>query len=66
MRRHWVGDNGRGVGAYAAGSLEVVMLEARDAYSGPTAQNGGHITPLRHHDYLDLKKKPGGGREEDY
>lgn len=43
----------------ADGSLEVVMLEARDTCSGPTARNGGHIIPLRHHDYLDLKKKPG-------
>ncbi len=43
----------------ADGSLEVVMLEARDACSGTTVRNGGHITPLRHHDYLDLQKKPG-------
>ncbi|KAK0207927.1 hypothetical protein DFS33DRAFT_1458941 [Desarmillaria ectypa] len=41
------------------GSLEVVMLEARDACSGATARNGGHITPPLYHDYLDLKKKYG-------
>ncbi|KAK0245304.1 FAD dependent oxidoreductase-domain-containing protein [Armillaria nabsnona] len=41
------------------GSLEVVMLEARDACSGATARNGGHITPPLYHDYLDLKKKHG-------
>ncbi|PBK79865.1 hypothetical protein ARMGADRAFT_101812 [Armillaria gallica] len=35
------------------------MLEARDACSVAIARNGGHITPLRHHDHLDLKKKPG-------
>ncbi|KAG7450844.1 FAD dependent oxidoreductase [Guyanagaster necrorhizus] len=40
-------------------SLEVVMLEARDACSGATARNGGHITPPLYHDYLDLKKKHG-------
>ncbi|KAK0440839.1 FAD dependent oxidoreductase [Armillaria borealis] len=41
------------------GSLEVVMLEARDACSGATARNGGHITPPLYHDYLELKKKHG-------
>ncbi len=43
----------------ADGSLEVVMLEARDACSGATARNGGHITPPLYHDYFDLKKKHG-------
>ncbi|KAK0440433.1 FAD dependent oxidoreductase [Desarmillaria tabescens] len=43
----------------ADGSLEVVMLEARDACSGATARNGGHITPPLYHDYLDLKSKYG-------
>ncbi|SJL03066.1 uncharacterized protein ARMOST_06411 [Armillaria ostoyae] len=38
-------------------SLEVVMLEVRDACSGATARNEGHITPLPYHDCLDLKKK---------
>ncbi|PBK58190.1 hypothetical protein ARMSODRAFT_984034 [Armillaria solidipes] len=38
-------------------SLEVVMLEVRDACSGATARNEGHITPLLYHDCLDLKKK---------
>ncbi|PBK60005.1 hypothetical protein ARMSODRAFT_966397 [Armillaria solidipes] len=38
------------------GSLEVVMLEAKDACSGATVRNGGHITPPLYHDYLDLKK----------
>ncbi|KAK0506551.1 FAD dependent oxidoreductase [Armillaria luteobubalina] len=41
------------------GPLEVVMLEARDACSGATARNRGHITPPLYHDYLDLKKKHG-------
>ncbi|SJL05197.1 uncharacterized protein ARMOST_08563 [Armillaria ostoyae] len=35
------------------------MLEARDACSGATTRNGGHITPPLYHDYLDLKKKHG-------
>ncbi|KAF7292844.1 FAD-dependent protein [Mycena indigotica] len=33
----------------------VVMLEARDACSGATARNGGHITPNLYNDYTDLK-----------
>ncbi|KAJ7057123.1 FAD dependent oxidoreductase [Mycena amicta] len=33
----------------------VVMLEARDACSGATARNGGHITPNLFHDYQELK-----------
>ncbi|KAK0245309.1 hypothetical protein EDD85DRAFT_783253 [Armillaria nabsnona] len=37
----------------ADGSMEIVMLEARDACSGVTARNGGHITPPLYHDYLD-------------
>ncbi|KAK0444904.1 uncharacterized protein EV420DRAFT_986753 [Desarmillaria tabescens] len=40
-------------------SLDVMMLEARDACSGATAWNGGHITPLLYHDYLELKEKHG-------
>ncbi|KAK0440843.1 hypothetical protein EV421DRAFT_1815320, partial [Armillaria borealis] len=32
------------------------MLDRRDAYSGATAWNGGHITPPLYHDYLDFKK----------
>ncbi|KAJ7442267.1 FAD dependent oxidoreductase [Mycena latifolia] len=43
----------------AAAVLKVVMLEARDACSGATARNGGHITPLLYHDYLALKKEHG-------
>ncbi|KAH8111433.1 FAD dependent oxidoreductase [Phellopilus nigrolimitatus] len=39
--------------------FNVVMLEARDACSGATGRNGGHIKPPLHHDYLDLKKKHG-------
>ncbi|KAJ7115955.1 FAD dependent oxidoreductase [Mycena epipterygia] len=38
---------------------QVVMLEARDACSGATARNGGHITPPLYHDYLALKKEHG-------
>ncbi|KAK0444908.1 FAD dependent oxidoreductase [Desarmillaria tabescens] len=43
----------------ADGSLDVVMLEARDACSRATARNGGHVTPPLHHDYLELKSKHG-------
>ncbi|KAJ7596303.1 FAD dependent oxidoreductase [Mycena floridula] len=39
--------------------LKIVMLEARDACSGATARNGGHITPLLYHDYAELKKVNG-------
>ncbi|KAF7356564.1 Fad dependent [Mycena venus] len=41
---------------------QIVMLEARDACSGATARNGGHITPLLFHDYLTLKKQFGAER----
>ncbi|KAJ6591583.1 FAD dependent oxidoreductase, partial [Mycena vulgaris] len=43
----------------AAPDLRVIMLEARDACSGATARNGGHITPLLYHDYLAMKKELG-------
>ncbi|EPQ61158.1 DAO-domain-containing protein [Gloeophyllum trabeum ATCC 11539] len=38
------------------GSLTIVMLEAREACSGATARNGGHINPPLWHDYADLKE----------
>ncbi|KAJ6581543.1 FAD dependent oxidoreductase [Mycena capillaripes] len=38
---------------------QIVMLEARDACSGATARNGGHVTPLLYHDYVALKKEHG-------
>ncbi|TFK57733.1 FAD dependent oxidoreductase [Heliocybe sulcata] len=38
-----------------SGSLTIVMLEAREACSGATARNGGHINPPLWHDYADLK-----------
>ncbi|KAF8216541.1 FAD dependent oxidoreductase [Mycena galopus ATCC 62051] len=38
---------------------QIVMLEARDACSGATARNGGHITPPLFHDYFALKKELG-------
>ncbi|KAF9014891.1 FAD dependent oxidoreductase-domain-containing protein [Cyathus striatus] len=41
------------------GPLQVVMLEAREICSGATGRNGGHITPLLYHDYLQLKHKYG-------
>ncbi|KAJ7504389.1 nucleotide-binding domain-containing protein [Mycena galericulata] len=47
------------LGADTAHSLQVVMLEARDACSGATARNGGHISPLLYHDYFALKKEHG-------
>ncbi|KAJ7612451.1 FAD dependent oxidoreductase [Mycena polygramma] len=40
-------------------SPNIVMLEARDACSGATARNGGHITPPLFHDYLTLKEEHG-------
>lgn len=39
--------------------IRVIMLEARDACSGATARNGGHITPPLYHDYSSLKKEFG-------
>ncbi|KAF7298801.1 FAD-dependent protein [Mycena indigotica] len=39
--------------------LRIVMLEARDATSGATARNGGHITPNLYNDYSDLKEAYG-------
>ncbi|KAL0950489.1 hypothetical protein HGRIS_007300 [Hohenbuehelia grisea] len=39
--------------------LRIVMLEARDACSGATARNGGHITPPLYHDYAELVKQFG-------
>ncbi|KAG1774625.1 FAD dependent oxidoreductase [Suillus placidus] len=35
--------------------VRVVMLEARDACSGATRRNGGHISPPLYHDYTSLK-----------
>ncbi|KAG5337154.1 hypothetical protein C0989_010487 [Termitomyces sp. Mn162] len=35
--------------------LSVVMLEAREACSGATGRNGGHITPVLYEQYPDLK-----------
>ncbi|KAF7329922.1 FAD-dependent protein [Mycena kentingensis (nom. inval.)] len=34
----------------------VIMLEAREACSGATARNGGHITPDSFHDYGELRE----------
>ncbi|KAJ7890489.1 FAD dependent oxidoreductase [Mycena olivaceomarginata] len=49
-----------GFGPEGSNSLpQIVMLEARDACSGATGRNGGHITPLVFHDYLALKKEHG-------
>ncbi|KAL5518468.1 hypothetical protein ACEPAH_150 [Sanghuangporus vaninii] len=39
--------------------LSVLMLEAREACSGATGRNGGHIKPPMYDDYLMLKKKHG-------
>ncbi|KDQ55012.1 hypothetical protein JAAARDRAFT_135046 [Jaapia argillacea MUCL 33604] len=39
--------------------LKIVMLEARDACSGATGRNGGHINPPLYADYGDLKAKYG-------
>ncbi|KAJ7247630.1 FAD dependent oxidoreductase [Mycena haematopus] len=41
------------------GSMQIVMLEARDTCSGATGRNGGHITPPLFHDYFALKKDLG-------
>ncbi|KAJ6518843.1 FAD dependent oxidoreductase [Mycena sanguinolenta] len=38
---------------------QIIMLEARDACSGATGRNGGHITPPLFHDYFKLKKEVG-------
>lgn len=40
-------------------NMTVLMIEARDACSGATGRNGGHVKPPLHHDYLLLKKKLG-------
>ncbi|KIK93832.1 hypothetical protein PAXRUDRAFT_828573 [Paxillus rubicundulus Ve08.2h10] len=34
----------------------LVMLEAREACSGATGRNGGHISPPLYHDYMTLKE----------
>ncbi|KAG1775000.1 FAD dependent oxidoreductase [Suillus placidus] len=39
--------------------IRVVMLEARDACSGATGRNGGHISPPLYHDYTSLKRDHG-------
>lgn len=41
------------------GPPRVVMLEARDACSGATARNGGHISPVLYQDYIGLKEEFG-------
>ncbi|KIJ67117.1 hypothetical protein HYDPIDRAFT_85690 [Hydnomerulius pinastri MD-312] len=38
---------------------KLVMLEARDACSGATGRNGGHISPPLYHDYATLKRDHG-------
>ncbi|OCH94234.1 FAD dependent oxidoreductase [Obba rivulosa] len=40
----------------------VVMLEARDACSGATGRNGGHINPPLYHDYRELVEAHGAAR----
>ncbi|KZT24713.1 DAO-domain-containing protein [Neolentinus lepideus HHB14362 ss-1] len=42
-----------------SGALTIVMLEAREACSGATARNGGHINPPLWHDYAELKEAYG-------
>ncbi|KAJ6610226.1 FAD dependent oxidoreductase [Mycena sp. CBHHK59/15] len=42
-----------------AGSVQIVMLEARDVCSGASARNGGHITPPLYHDHPALKERHG-------
>ncbi|KAF6765909.1 FAD dependent oxidoreductase-domain-containing protein [Ephemerocybe angulata] len=50
----------RSAGNHVQGEpLRIVMLEARDACSGATARNGGHITPVLYQDYVGLKEKHG-------
>ncbi|KAK7468364.1 hypothetical protein VKT23_002880 [Stygiomarasmius scandens] len=39
--------------------IKVVMLEARDACSGATARNGGHVRPVSYPEYPAWKKKYG-------
>ncbi|KAG1720741.1 hypothetical protein EDB19DRAFT_1775556 [Suillus lakei] len=39
--------------------VQVLMLEARDACSGATGRNGGHISPPLYHDYTSLKRDHG-------
>lgn len=48
-------------GCRAAGwdSVRVLMLEARDACSGATGRNGGHISPPLYHDWAALQKQYG-------
>ncbi|KIM41712.1 hypothetical protein M413DRAFT_444955 [Hebeloma cylindrosporum] len=42
--------------------VKIVMLDARDACSGATGRNGGHISPNVYNEYLDLKKAHGVSR----
>ncbi|THH27943.1 hypothetical protein EUX98_g6242 [Antrodiella citrinella] len=41
------------------GTLNIVMLEARDVCSGATGRNGGHVNPPLYHDYVEIKEKFG-------
>ncbi|KAG1740795.1 FAD dependent oxidoreductase [Suillus paluster] len=46
--------------AHADGhNVTVLVLEARDACSGATGRNGGHISPPLYHDYPSLKRDHG-------
>ncbi|KAF9223828.1 FAD dependent oxidoreductase [Gyrodon lividus] len=38
---------------------KLVMLEAREACSGATGRNGGHISPPLYHDYITLQQDHG-------
>ncbi|KAH7884298.1 FAD dependent oxidoreductase [Phlebopus sp. FC_14] len=40
-------------------ATKLVMLEARDACSGATGRNGGHISPPLYHDYATLARDHG-------
>ncbi|KAI6042479.1 FAD dependent oxidoreductase [Pisolithus marmoratus] len=48
-------------GCRAAGwdGARILMLEARDACSGATGRNGGHISPPLYHDWAALQKQYG-------
>ncbi|KAI5998841.1 FAD dependent oxidoreductase [Pisolithus albus] len=48
-------------GCRAAGwnGARILMLEARDACSGATGRNGGHISPPLYHDWATLQKQYG-------
>ena len=59
---HLLKSSGVGAAAAAVPPLRIAMLDAREACSGATGRNGGHIRPSSYAEYANAKEV--GSREE--